>query len=213
MLGAVGTLIARVHRKRHQAIRDRRASLILKKLEMGETVEFPLYLRAFATTGKLLQETDHHSFEARYRPVFDDMEEALAKAFEETAPMVALGLPGEHIGAGRVATTEESWRDIFVRLALNAKVLLLLPSARPGTLLRSVGSTREDCGPRPSCYASTGSQLGVEDGRIGRPVVSNTTRIGTGWFRYSGLYKVRHAFQHEWQWACNFVSIPGSEQN
>jgi hypothetical protein len=134
MLGGAGALIMRYHRKRQQTIRDRRALFILKKLETGETLDFSLYLRAFATTGKLPQAANHHPYEARYRPVFDDMEEALAKAMEPSAPMVALGLPGEHIGGGRIETTEESWRESFERLASSAKVLLLLPSARPGTL-------------------------------------------------------------------------------
>lgn len=134
MLGGTGMLISRHHRKRNQAIRDRRASVILKRLEAGETLDFSLYLRAFATTGKLPQETNHHPYEARFRPVFDDMEEALAEAMEPSAPMVALGLPGEHIGVGRIETVDESWKEIFERLASCAKVLLLLPSARPGTL-------------------------------------------------------------------------------
>jgi hypothetical protein len=92
-----------------------------------------MYLRPFATTGKLPAPVKV-SLEARGSwKLSEDMETFLAAAMEDSAPLVALGSPGEQIGAGRVATSDKNWKAVFERLASHAKVLFMLPGGTLGT--------------------------------------------------------------------------------
>jgi hypothetical protein len=132
--GLLGGLISYVHGKRQQTIRDLRADTVLAKLRQGEPCQYSLYLRAFETTRQLPQDVGLNPMETRGGGMpFEDVETLLARAMEGTAPLIALGRPGEQQGAGRVETTEEEWKDVFSLLASHAKVLILLPSANPGT--------------------------------------------------------------------------------
>ena len=63
-----------------------------------------------------------------------DFERVLAEAAEKGLPLVALGRPGEQIGAGRIMTSEERWKEDIELLATAALVIFLFPSTRPGTL-------------------------------------------------------------------------------
>ena len=49
-------------------------------------------------------------------------------------PLVALGEPMEHVGAGRIRIGEDQWRDAVKLLSDHAALIILLPSSRPGTL-------------------------------------------------------------------------------
>jgi len=62
-----------------------------------------------------------------------DFERLLAIAVDSYAPLIALGRPGEQVGAGRILTTEERWQEDFRKLAEAARLILLMPSAHPGT--------------------------------------------------------------------------------
>jgi hypothetical protein len=83
--------------------------------------EFGLYLRAFMTTDKL------------HLKGFD-LETVLAYSIAPTLPLVALGKPGEHLGAGRIQTTDEHWQEEILRLMQGARLILIIPSHRAGTL-------------------------------------------------------------------------------
>lgn len=95
-----------------------------------------LYLRPFASTNQFKLPDAHLNFfswDLWQRDGHDDMERILAKALKPTAPLIALGAPGEHRGAGRVATTEEGWREDVGRFARGASLIVVIPSANPGT--------------------------------------------------------------------------------
>jgi hypothetical protein len=100
--------------------------------------DFSLFLRAFETTGRMPRQE-----ELPLAPGFDprmdedkttDFERVLAEAVENGLPLVALGGPGEQIGAGRIMTSEERWKEDVALLATAALVIFLFPSTRPGTL-------------------------------------------------------------------------------
>ena len=64
---------------------------------------------------------------------FGDFETELADAVESQAQLVALGKPGEQIGAGRIESADDDWQAKFKELATRAVAIFLLPSLQPGT--------------------------------------------------------------------------------
>lgn len=119
--------------------RDLRARALFEQLRAGEPVEpFTLYLRPFAstdaiaeqavrtirpTTGGLIVSTDRLEFEGE-----------IERALRKHGPVVALGAPLEHRGAGRIAVSDDSWQEAIARLMQAARLIVLLPSPREGTL-------------------------------------------------------------------------------
>jgi hypothetical protein len=69
----------------------------------------------------------------RHYDLFLDLEALLAQAVEPFAPLIALGLPREQIGAGRVRCNEETWQQELELLARGASFIFVLPSDRSGT--------------------------------------------------------------------------------
>ncbi|TXS95851.1 ankyrin repeat domain-containing protein [Parahaliea maris] len=106
-----------------QKIHDQRAQQIVEEQLAGESAQqgFLLYLRAFSTTGKL-------------KSGDLDFETALALGEPRSLPLVALGGPGEHIGAGRALTTESNWRNVVLGLMDASTAIFIVPSLRGGTM-------------------------------------------------------------------------------
>jgi hypothetical protein len=114
---------------------------------------FTLYLRPFTSTGRVhiplksvvLKRGVTAGPATVYDPqlgmtsrfkryvTFGDFETALADFVHSKAPLVALGKPGEQIGAGRIESTDEDRRAKFEQLATHAAAIVLVPSVRPGT--------------------------------------------------------------------------------
>lgn len=135
---SLGGFFSRRHKKVQQQLRDDRAREILELAGADTPPDYSLYLRAFETTGRMPREASSSmnmpGFDARTDDDrLNDFETALAECVENGIPMVALGEPGEHIGAGRVSSTEDCWKDSISLLASSAAVIFLLPSTRPGT--------------------------------------------------------------------------------
>lgn len=105
----------------------------------GERVPRTLYLRGFETTGRLMLENENaphdlFSLNAVDSDPYVDVERLLAEALDDTLPLLALGRPGEHLGAARLKTSERRWRRDLVTLATACDQIVLWPSSRPGTL-------------------------------------------------------------------------------
>ena len=139
-LVALAAWMRRRLQKLGQAENDRVATGVLERLgaNAGARVpEFYLYLRAFETTGRL-----NVPLFLRLRKlsigfsslVTNDLESYVSQAIGRVGPLVALGHPGEAIGAGRILTGEEDWKTDIGTLMKRAKGILLVPSDRPGTL-------------------------------------------------------------------------------
>jgi hypothetical protein len=125
-------------RQREYDYTGRRALADLRADPNARVPDFYLYLRAFETTGKL-----HVPLYLRLRRKFiwvgqrlvtDDLESYASLAVGSVAPLIALGKPGEAIGAGRIVTDDASWQADIITLMRRAKGILLVPSERPGTV-------------------------------------------------------------------------------
>jgi hypothetical protein len=123
-----------------QAESDRTAARIMTDLRTHPDARVPafyLYLRAFETTGRL-----RVPLYLRLRKisiglsqlVTNDVESYVSNAVRRVAPLVALGRPGETIGAGRIVTEDGNWMTDIATLMRRATGILLVPSSRPGTL-------------------------------------------------------------------------------
>jgi hypothetical protein len=133
-IAALGLLARNWEAGRRQQNRDRMAGEILDRIGRGESPRFSLYLRTFGVTGEL--PTGQQPLETvsplLHGPILD-FETLLAEAVEPVAPLVGLGQPGEHLGAGRIRTDDTAWQDFVLRLATRAELILVIPSGRPGT--------------------------------------------------------------------------------
>src|SRR4051794_7084937 len=63
-----------------------------------------------------------------------DIERLLAEMMEGVAPLVALGEPGEHEGAGRATVAEAEWHDAVTDLLRTCRYAFVLPSYHAGTV-------------------------------------------------------------------------------
>ncbi len=118
-----------------QVDRSRRAAIHLRRAETsaampgpfgGGTSPHALYLRSFAATPHLP------------RVVMEpwgllDLEEVLACRFDES-PLIALGNPElERFGPGRSTTTDDNWRAVLRALAMEAQIIIVIPTHTQGT--------------------------------------------------------------------------------
>lgn len=113
--------------RKHQSWKDEVAGEINAALaeqtsrQGSETEAFVLYLRTFGVTGKLSLGGV-------------DFETAIAYNLAPKLPMIALGHPGEAVGAGRILTTDEQWKQEILRLVEHSSLIMLIPSSREGTM-------------------------------------------------------------------------------
>jgi hypothetical protein len=140
--GVVLVLVSIVSRRLLRRLRQRESDAlglrILEDLRNGRPParEFYLYLRAFETTGRL--RAPLFSFDlatlglGRLRT--NELESFIGAAMVKSGPLIALGRPGENLGAGRVITSDDDWRSDIVLLTAQAKAILLIPSHHAGTL-------------------------------------------------------------------------------
>lgn len=128
------------YRRGQQALRDRRAVQTLNAVRNGEAPAFSLYLRSFEITARMPMIEDQFAGPLLAGDVradvdtWSDVETQLAAGVEDEIPLIALGEPGEHPGAGRVRSTDETWQEDVRALANAAIVIFMFPSARAGTL-------------------------------------------------------------------------------
>ena len=143
-LGAACLGLGVVLRKRvmtlRQAENDRTAQSTMAALRADPAATVPpfvLYLRAFETTGRM-----HVPLYLRLRKLSmgiyqletNDVESYISHAVRKVAPLIALGRPGEAVGAGRIVTGDSEWERDVLELMRRARGILLVPSSRPGTL-------------------------------------------------------------------------------
>lgn len=133
----VGGWFVSKHEQTIQSSSDADAQNLVTDSNLASNESFFLYLRPFASTNAYRLSDSHlnlFSWELWERDGFDDIERIIARALRPTAKIVALGKPGEHRGAARILTTEKAWRAELSFLADKAKLIILIPSHRPGTL-------------------------------------------------------------------------------
>jgi len=97
--------------------------------DKGTPERFGLYLRPFLSTGRI-----RINIHRLYESVEVDFEMLFAYSLKPYVPVIALGQPGEHVGAGRINTTDSDWQAVASSLIENAQCVYIVPSNRPGTL-------------------------------------------------------------------------------
>lgn len=128
-----------------QAHRDLRAL----RLSHQADSRFALYLRPFSSTNRLPVEIEDYApcnaltqfvchqlieiAEAVAIIRLEDMESFLAKAWDQNAPLIAIGRPGEHFGAGRTSVSDALWQERVMQLATRASLIFMVPGETEGT--------------------------------------------------------------------------------
>lgn len=122
-----------------QRARDVNAQTIFEALVRDEpTAPFSLYLRPFNSTddiSEIAQQVVPSIGRIGFLPGERiELEAQLERGTRGFAPLVCLGRPLGHIGAGRIQSSDSAWKSSIARLMDTAEVIILLPSMRPGTL-------------------------------------------------------------------------------
>lgn len=129
----LGQALTALGRRRVQRRRDARADAVVRALLDGAAPPpFALYLRPFSVTGRLAVVNrrwrglpflpGYFAHEAEL-----EFERLLAAALAPALPLVALGRPGEAIGAGRIAVEDAEWKAVFQRLIEAARWIVMIP--------------------------------------------------------------------------------------
>jgi len=138
LLIALSLWLRRILRRMLQKTSDTKAGRIMAHLVEGEATTdsaYLVYLRAFETTGKLKAPWFMFAHDLGLQRLRSSEQESyLAWAVRKLGPLVALGEPGEHLGAGRIKTSDADWQQAVTQLVENAKAVLIIPSDRPGTV-------------------------------------------------------------------------------
>lgn len=124
------------HERRQQKIRDQKASRIVAS-GVRPNEPFFIYLRPFVTTNRFRLTKSKFPLptleEIWERDGYDDLERILARTLIPTASFLAIGMPGEHRGAGRIPAEEASWKSKVERLVQWCDLVFIIPSHREGT--------------------------------------------------------------------------------
>ncbi|HEX3531753.1 MAG TPA: hypothetical protein VH988_32230 [Thermoanaerobaculia bacterium] len=119
---------------------DEQAEELWLALQRGESVEpFVLFLRPFFRVdhipisspeglGPILSPLRY------FRTPGFDLETLLGESFGSVGQLISLGKPQESAGAGKVLLSEEGWQEAVKILIAAARMVILVPSVRRGTL-------------------------------------------------------------------------------
>jgi hypothetical protein len=121
--------------------RDLTAAELLASLRRGGPPPHPftLYLRPFASTNAIQKDVLQPVMLGLATGLFIatstrfELEQQIERATRKIGPLVGLGRPLEHVGAGRLQVGDHEWRDVIRLLSDNADLIILLPSTQPGT--------------------------------------------------------------------------------
>jgi hypothetical protein len=144
-----------------QRRRDKLAQYTIERMNTQfaakKTKPFVLYLRGFSMDNNLgdgrstpvaLIPPMHSRFQERKWAIFnnegfdhliadllsEDAETLIHKACGSDFLLLALGKPGDAIGAGRIATPDKDWIEIFQAVAEKADVIVVVPASSSGTI-------------------------------------------------------------------------------
>ncbi len=137
VLLVLALLIASFYQKELVDDRNKRALLLSRRLAAGKSVDpFSLYLRPFVSTGLLRTRPRTRNYatpSGLWQNADTELETLLADCLSDSAPLYALGKPGEHVGAGRLLLDESRWQEAVKRLSAAAPLIFVVPSHLVGT--------------------------------------------------------------------------------
>jgi hypothetical protein len=123
--------------KEGQDRREAAAKDLARRIMAGERAPSPfsLYLRPFASTGRLpAQPSPPEDWNVTVPPGHLDVETLFDRALRDRCPILALGHRGDIAeGAARIATSNEEWRSLMAALAEKAALIIMVPLASPST--------------------------------------------------------------------------------
>jgi hypothetical protein len=133
----VRRLVLQVETTAVQRARDRKAVEIMEAVLAQAGPRYLLYLRPFFLTRRMdLKNPKHGTFPTMVSFYSEgeklDFETMLERAARKLGPLLALGQPGEMIGAGRLAADDEHWKARFAALASAADCIFVIPSHTTG---------------------------------------------------------------------------------
>lgn len=129
-LGFILNKVRKAEQWGEMAKRAARAQVLnsrLLEVDERKRPRFALYLRPFVSTGTLDTQQGADAL---------DLETVLSYAVRPELSLIGLNRPQEQaiVGAGYIYGADEDWFERFQKLANNAAVIFLLPSAHRGTL-------------------------------------------------------------------------------
>jgi len=109
---------------------DLRAETLVARIAGGSDADKPfvLYLRPFGSTDAFKVRVLHGKSTREY-----ELEKELSRATRPFGPLIALGESLEHVGAGRIKSTDVDWQEVVSRLMRKALLIVIVPSSSPGT--------------------------------------------------------------------------------
>ncbi|MEQ1617942.1 MAG: hypothetical protein ABL883_06315 [Terricaulis sp.] len=131
LVAALGlTVLSELGELYGQRARDLYANSVFAALQRGEKpAPYSLYLRPFASTNVIGANVGIGMQAERI-----ELEAQIERATRPIGPLIALGAPLEHIGAGRIQVGDDAWRAAIALLLKHATLIVMLPSSRAGTL-------------------------------------------------------------------------------
>lgn len=176
------------------------------------TAAFCLYLRAFSTEMRLpTQITD-----VAGQSVADiDLEQVLREAIGRELDLVALGHPGDVVGAGPTWTSDAEWQAAFDSLAHRAELIAIIPSRALALYGNSARSWLGGCGARSCSSCLKPSRRGGRHrGRLARGCRSRAVARGQSSGLHqdrSGLGGLTHGVPPSWMPCCRTErrAVPG----
>jgi hypothetical protein len=133
----------RLHEQRRRQVHRDAYALSVASARERDTRQVCLYLRPFNSTGhiplvrRLSAESTRMPDGSTIRTgtrTWGDIETILAERLEPELQLIALGRPGEHVGAGRIAADDNSWQSTFEKVAALADYIVVVPSEHEGTM-------------------------------------------------------------------------------
>jgi hypothetical protein len=138
VLAFIGLVISARETRALQNVRDRQGAKVLNAVLSQDPPRYYLYLRPFFLTRRMNLSNPKHGtlpMQVSYysETKTTDLETMLERAVHQSGFLVALGQPGEMIGAGRIAVAKEEWKGRFESLARAAACIFVIPSHTTGT--------------------------------------------------------------------------------
>lgn len=131
-------LFYRAGLKRRQIKRDIKAALLLGRLRQGHEEPFSLYLRSFSQEEKLKRKKGIWWYILLEGDLFgidrETLDMVMSAEVNTSYPMIALGRPGERLGAGRLPSTDADWEALVLLLMKQAKIIFIVPGTSKGVI-------------------------------------------------------------------------------
>jgi hypothetical protein len=126
----------RAGRNKRQIKRDLKAALLLERLQEGRKESFSLYLRSFSQEETLKRKKGIWWYLFLEGDIFGIDKETLdlliSSEVRRRYPMIAIGRPGDKLGAGRLPSSDSDWETLALLLMKEAKVIFIVPGTSRG---------------------------------------------------------------------------------